>query len=349
MKLPWEPLFTIERSGRYEVTVSGIVSVLDGRGQTLLAVGDVDYQLWSRSCLKPWQLLGHYRFLKEAYPALKPQHLALMESSHNGERIHLDCLKEIMEIGGVDDSLLQCPAGLSMAPDTRSEEKKRGEKPRSLYNGCSGKHFGFLMAIKAAGGDMSDYLNPLADHFLPLRNVLAFLLGRSSNEFATTIDGCRLPNYALSAREIASLYCGLLRSDSAGGIENAPPAVRPLLDGLPEVGALMVRYPELIGGTDRLDTKLIKRELTDDQDVSLVAKEGAEGLLAVGLSASKAYPHGLGILIKVASGYEVRHFQIIIKALLEQLGLRTAPAEIDERNKHIKTEFHFRIPEYQRA
>ena len=64
--LPWQPLFTIERSGRKEVTVYGIVCLVSGFDSSsklqsidtvrpLVQLGDINYQLWSRSLLKPWQ------------------------------------------------------------------------------------------------------------------------------------------------------------------------------------------------------------------------------------------------------------------------------------------------------
>lgn len=72
--LPWRPIFTIERSRRPEVTVYGIVSLVTGAApgsdsviatRQLMGKGDINYQLWSRSLLKPWQLLNHIHVLKE--------------------------------------------------------------------------------------------------------------------------------------------------------------------------------------------------------------------------------------------------------------------------------------------
>lgn len=345
-ELPWEPIYTIERSGQPEVSVSGIISVQDGLGRSLLSVGDVDYQLWSRSCSKPWQLVGHYRLVKTAYPELQPAHLAMMESSHNGEQFHLDLLNEIMAIGGVSESFLKCPACLSGHAKTRAEQKKAGEKARPLNNGCSGKHLGYLLAMKVKGLDLNDYLNPEGDQFVGTRGVLAWLLKRTSTEFGTTTDGCRLPNFALSVREMASLYCTLASGKPPSGISSAPEALRPLLSDTEEMGALMRRFPQLIGGTDRLDTRLMTGQLTKDPALAIVAKEGADGLLTVGIGPCVPYPYGLGIAIKIASGYDMRHYEMTINALLEQLGLRV-PSAADEHNKHLATRFHFSLLEPQ--
>jgi L-asparaginase II len=343
MQLPWQPLFTIERSGKPEVSVYGIISVLDGLGKPILALGDVNYELWSRSCLKPWQLLGHYLQLKDAYPGLSDAHFALMESSHNGEPFHLEHLREIMAIGQVGEELLKCPACHSWHALSRAEQKRKGEPESSLLNGCSGKHFGLIMAMKARGQDVSDYINPYGEQFLPLKQMLACLLGRASLEFATTVDGCRLPNYALSVKELSWLYSNLVNGVSKKVFEDANPELRPALAKLAELGELMRRFPALVGGTDRLDSRLIQGALTDDPSLEIVAKEGADGLLCVGVGASKAYPAGLGIAIKISSGYEVHHLESIAKNVLEQLGLRSSAARIDPANRHIATKFHFQL------
>ncbi|MFX6857585.1 asparaginase, partial [Acinetobacter baumannii] len=94
----------IERSEQPEVTVYGIISVVGANSSTgkvdeILAYGDVNHFLWSRSLLKPWQLLSHYEIIKENFPKLKPKHLALMMASHSCEQIHLDLLADIIAIG----------------------------------------------------------------------------------------------------------------------------------------------------------------------------------------------------------------------------------------------------------
>ncbi len=342
MKLPWEPLVTIVRSSLPELTASGVIAVVDGQGRTLAAAGDVNQPMWGRSCLKPYQLLSHYLVLKEHYPALGPQHFAIMESSHNGEDIHLRLLREIEAIGGVGESALQCPPRLSASADKRREQQLAGTQPSPLFNGCSGKHFGFLMAVKATGGDLSTYLNPDAPHFLPLRRLMAWLLKRPGHEFATTVDGCRLPNYALSAREMALIYCRLKTGVAERELAEAPPELRETLARVGELGELMRRYPELIGGAGRFDTRIMSGEFAPGQ-LSLIAKDGADGLLSVGVGPTERYAHGLGILIKVASGYDMRFMEILLKAVLEQLGLRARAEEADERDRHISTTLHFQV------
>ncbi len=122
----WAQLYSIERSGKTEVTVAGVISVVDGNANTLLEVGDADYSLWTRSCLKAWQLLAHLPVLRVNYPQLQPKHFALMMSSHSAEEIHLKTLDEISDIGKVSQEKLQCPATYPMAQADRIHLKDQG-------------------------------------------------------------------------------------------------------------------------------------------------------------------------------------------------------------------------------
>src|SRR5262249_54593985 len=147
--LPWAPIYTIERSGLKEVTVYGIVTVTDGQGRDLLSIGNVDALLWTRSVLKPWQLLSHLPELKETYSQLEPHHFALMMASHSGEPFHLEAIRQMLEFGKLSEDLLKCPAGLPMSPEFKHKLSSEGAKPKSIYNGCSGKHSGYLLHLKA--------------------------------------------------------------------------------------------------------------------------------------------------------------------------------------------------------
>jgi L-asparaginase II len=323
----WDPLFSIERSGRAEVTVHGIVSVQHGAQQSLLAVGNMENHMWSRSLLKPWQLLAILPTLKQTYPQLTPCQLAIMMSSHNGEPEHLEVIQSLILLGNLEEGMLQCPACYPMSSRQQFRLKEEGKTPRSLYNACSGKHFGQLLALRAMGENLSHYIQPDMPHYQTLRQLLAQRLGRPIDTLPHTVDGCHMPNYAMSANELARMFCEL-----AGN--NTDPA-------LAEVRGLMQAHPFLIGGTCRLDTRIISGELTPKSDLSLVAKEGADGLLGVGIAPCNLYPKGLGILIKLASGYEPRYMEIVISALLEQLGLRQPSAPEASDNPAVTTRFHF--------
>lgn len=353
IKLPWEPIYTIERSDMPEVTIFGVISVVSGLArnedgkvfaQQLVSVGDVGHLLWTRSLLKPWQLLSHLPQIRKKFPALTSEHLALMMSSHNAEPHHLELLKEIAQIGNLDESHLKCPPSYPLSQQMRLKHQADGVAPKPLFHNCSGKHFSYLLDVKIRGGDPERYLKPEEPQFSSLRKLLAYLLGRANDQFATTIDGCQLPNYGLSAVEIACLYHGLLSPVPPYWTEPASDDLANQVQCLNTVGQWMRQFPEVIGGLDRLDSRLTKGDLSSDKTIITVAKNGADGLLGIAVAPCKKYVNGLGVLIKLSSGYDLKHMQVVVSQLFERLEL-TEPASVPQtlgiRTDHIKTKFHF--------
>ena len=352
MNIDWQPIYSVERSGVAEVTMAGAICVVEGNGNAqelplpLLTLGDVGFPLWTRSLLKPWQLLSHLSELKVAYPQLTPEHLAIMMASHNADPSHLKLLDEIMSIGGCKEEWLLCPATYPHSREFSSRLKSEGKPERRIYHNCSGKHFGYLMAIKAAGGDVSDYTSFSGPHFVPLEKLLCAVLHKDRSELTATTDGCQLPNYAVTIREMATLYQGL------ANIEKFPRSgdsdVDRMLDLYPEILSLIRQFPETIGGNDRLDTKIISGALKVIGSPPVIAKEGAQGLLAIGVGKTAAYPNGLGIVIKLSGGLESKHTEMIASEILAQLGLcphpSTTPSQpAGTRTDHLKIKFHFKV------
>ncbi|MBS2009027.1 MAG: asparaginase [Cyanobacteria bacterium SZAS TMP-1] len=356
---PFKPLFTIRRSGRIEVTVYGMVSVvagLDNRNAQpgerygalpclkLTGTGDTGFELWSRSLLKPWQLLSNYQILKDSYPGLTDKHFALFMASHSAEPAHLEALEEILAITQVDENLLKCPPANPLDAASKEAMKARGEKARRRYHNCSGKHSGYLAAVKASQGadHMKDYLRESEAHHTRLKHILSTLTGRPESSFTATTDGCQLPNYALSVAEMSYFYMTLLNHQAL------PPAALTEAAFAPydKLGALMLKNPRMVSGLGRLDYKIMAREIFADAP-AMVAKEGADGLLGVGVAPSERYPNGVGIAIKLSAGFDSHHMELITREILTALQLTAPSAKSDKvtdssiRTDHIQTEFHF--------
>jgi L-asparaginase II len=343
---PFKPLFTIRRSGRLEVTVYGIVSVMAGSEvdcYPLIAEGDTNFELWSRSLLKPWQLLTNYSILKDNFPGLKDEHLALCMASHSGEAAHIKALEEIWAITGIDESALKCPPASPVDAETKEVMKERGEKARRRYHNCSGKHSGFLAAVKVSQGEdkMKDYLSESAPHHVRLRSILSRLCLRPDASFASTTDGCQLANYALSAAELSYLYMTLLNPGCL--TEEAKDSA--LFADYGELGRIMLKHPRMVSGLGRLDYKIMTGEIFGDAP-AMVAKEGADGLLGIGVAANPLFPNGLGIAIKLSAGFDTHHMELITREILTTLGLTNQAAKTTTkvdgvRTDHIKSEYHF--------
>jgi L-asparaginase II len=226
----------------------------------------------------------------------------------------------------------------------RNDLKAKHQPPRSFFHNCSGKHLGYVLSIKAEGGDPSNYLRVDEPQFGTLQNIVCDALDRPRSTLPVTTDGCQMPNYAISIEEMARLYVGLANAEHSQ-LANLASENRQYYM---ELSRLMGEHPQIIGGSDRLDTSVMSGALDLHGNPHVIAKEGADGMLAIGVGACERYPHGLGVLIKLSSGFDARHMEVIAKEIFAQLGLCTHPSSFPAqpegaRTDHLQIKFHFEI------
>lgn len=315
--LPWASIYTVNRSGVPEITIQGIVYVwaedrklYANSGHALLRIGNTRASLWSRSLLKPFQLMAIYPELRQAYPQLSETHFALMTASHSGDAEQIRVLREILQIGGLQESDLQlCPC--------RAMNGLPQSEKHVLNHPCAGKHLAHLLYQKAKEQPLNTYLMPGMQQYALLRHLLEYLLNKS--EFSETVDGCGMPNYELNAVEAAQLYHALVMPVGRDLMRQAPDALTEILSYWDEISLLIRNNARLVGGQGRLDSRLMLEALPSH--VKVIAKEGADGMLAVGIGPNERWADGLGLFIKIASGYEPKQLALIADTLLGQLGL----------------------------
>ena len=78
----------------------------------------------------------------------------------------------------------------------------------------------------------------------------------------------------------------------------------------------MMSYPELIGGTERLDTLMMQIGRG-----KFVSKIGAEGVWLCGVLPSPEWKKGLGIALKIEDGDDKRARAVVSIEVLRQLGI----------------------------
>lgn len=341
-ELPWAPVYTTTRSGKPELTQYGIVYVWSedrklyaNAGRSLLRIGDTRFSLWTRSLLKPFQLMALLPTLLQTYPQLSDEHVALLMASQQGDARQLELLRDIMAVGGVSEANLQCPACAPMKGD-------KSQPPSPMNHPCCGKHLAHLLYMKAKGLPLDSYLQPDAEPYWLLKELLGYLL--NLDDFEQSADGCGMPNVALSAVEIAQLYHALVMPVSRDLIRQCPDELTEILEQWNRISELMRAYPQLIGGEGRLDTCLMNGSLLQPETpFPVIAKEGADGLLCVGIGPNPVFADGLGLCVKLAAGYEPKKLEAVISALLEQLGLKPETG-LDESGI-VQTHFHFNLRE----
>ncbi|WP_433801132.1 asparaginase [Actinomycetospora sp. CA-084318] len=270
------------RGGIVESVHEVALVVLRPDGSEFLTTGDPDRPFYGRSSLKPAQTVAVLR----SGAGLTDDEVAVASASHSGEPVHLAAVTALLARHGLDQGALGCVPDLPLGTAAMRAYLAAGHGPTPLAMNCSGKHAAMLVA---AGGD-PDYLDPAHPLQVACRAAVDELAGPV---LGASVDGCGAPAFVTPLAGLARLAHALARPTD--------PAVA-------RVAAAMRARPDLVAGTDRLDTVLMT-ELPGS-----VAKSGAEGVLVAAL------PDGTAVAAKVLDGAG-RALGPVLLAVLEAVGL----------------------------
>lgn len=278
----------VVRGDRVESVHHGLMVVTGPAGTVELSVGPVHEPVYPRSAIKPVQAMASIRSGAD----LPDELVALACASHSGEQQHLDGVVRILALGDLWLDALHNTPDLPLDETARRAWLASGHGPERVAQNCSGKHAAMLLACVRSGWDCATYES--VEH--PLQTAVLSLLEEVSGEqaAAVSVDGCGAPAPALSLVALARIYGAL--------------AAAPRGSELGRVAHAMRSHPEMVGGSDRDVTRLMRGT------PGLVAKEGAEAVLAIGLA------DGRGAALKVADG-GTRARGVVAAALLTHLGV----------------------------
>jgi len=279
----------------------GAIAVVRSNGQLLASWGDIDNPIYSRSSMKPFQTLATLE--TDAFTAfdLGSKEVALHAASHSGEAGHIEVISQWLEKIGLQESDLQCGVQTPYWVMLNWARAFEADKPRQLFNNCSGKHAGFLTAVQHKREDVSNYLSLQHPTQISIRRLLSEMTEFDESLMTASTDLCRAPVYAIPLRNFAH---GLAK------IANPEQLSSKRADATQLLMNSMLEHPWLVAGTDRADTLLM-------QDESFIgfAKCGAEGFYAM------AFPeHDIGVAIKIDDGAD-RAASVAAVAVLKKLGV----------------------------
>ena len=284
------PLSHVVRNGLVESEHLGDVAVCDAEGRVIAFAGDPDRMLFGRSCEKPLQGAVSFHAMDE--PDDLPDDLvAVMCASHNGEAEHVAAVRRLLRRGRVPVTALQNP-----------RDRMHGGRRPPIYDNCSGKHAGMLVASAHRGWDLATYRS--RSHPLQRRIGRAVAAATGVEHPRVGIDGCGLPVHGVPLRAMATMYARLVRPERLAAL--APSADR-MVRG-------MRAFPFLVGGTRRLDTDVMVAS------GGVLVKEGAEGLVCATVIAQ-----GLGVAVKCLDGSWRRAAPAVV-AVLRDLDALSAEA-----------------------
>ena len=273
------------RDGVVESTHRGYLLALNSDGSIHRQLGDVDALVFPRSTIKSIQASAMVRHGLD----LEPRLLALAASSHSGAQIHLDGVREILKLAGLDESALQCSLD---RPLGEAEKKEWGDRdPSRITMNCSGKHAAMLLTCVKNGWPIENYLDPSHPLQVACKAELEALAGESIT--LTSTDGCGAPLFLLTV-------AGLARSIRAITISTDPIHQR--------VVDACRTHPLMVAGVGRLTTEMM-------QNVpGLFMKDGAEAVEIASLADGRTF------VFKVSDG-ALRPFRTLTHACLKSFGV----------------------------
>lgn len=284
-----ELLIHVLREGLTESIHHCQAVVADSRGRSLAMAGSNTTSVFARSALKPFQALAMLSTgIRERY-RLSEKDIAIMCGSHQGTMAHARQVFGMLWRADLAPELLSCPTP--------------PEKPSPLCHNCSGKHAAMLMASRTQNWTLQDYAQRQHPVQALVRAKLAELLQMPSEEFLCARDDCGVPTYQLQLNQMASLFAQLTAGERAD---------------LESVARAMTHQPEMVAGSGRFDTELMRATQGE-----LVSKSGAEGIQCIG-----RVGEGMGLAIKVQDGAARAKYALALHLLQSMGWIQPAAAEM---------------------
>lgn len=303
-----EILARVIRGETVESVHRGHLLVVDGDGTVIASLGDPSTVTFFRSAAKSFQAIPFITSGTADFYGFTEAEVALACASHSGEKFHVELAAQMLAKTGLSETDLRCGAHLPFHEPTAHEMIRRGEEPTQLHNNCSGKHIAMLAFAKHTGADLPTYLHSENPVQQAIRRCVADFTGIPENEISLGVDGCSAPNFALPVAAMARSFARLVNPPESIAGETRRACRR--------IVAAQINYPELIGGTDRLDTLIMRAGKG-----WLISKVGAEGVYLAGVLPSEKWKTGLGIAFKIEDGDDKRARPVVAAELLRRLGI----------------------------
>lgn len=325
-----EILASVIRGETVESIHRGHLIVVDGNGSTIARIGDPGTTTFWRSAAKSFQAIPFITSgAADAYGFTKKE-IALTCASHSGESFHTALCRQMLEKAGFDEENLRCGTHPSFHNETARRMIRNGEKPTQLNNNCSGKHAAMLAFARHIEADSESYLSLESPVQKAILETVSDFTGVAACDIKLGIDGCSAPNFAVPVSAMAKAFAKLIKASQTvtGDIRVETRSANPreeepsLETACARIVSAQLKYPEYVGGSVRLDTKIMQALRGQ-----LICKVGAEGVWCAGVLPSERWENGLGISLKIEDGDDGRARPVVAVELLRQLGLMTVEAE----------------------
>ena len=247
---------------------AGRLLIMDASGEVIFQNFPVDVPVPVHSAAKPIQSLPFFLLhLDEVYD-LSDREKAILSSSHLGQSQHMEVLSALLEKTGIREDELLLPK-MPPAGHLAKENWRRANLPsRKLYHPCAGNHVALLLAQRELTGQAAGYADPSSRVQQEVRRLMAAFAECDADTIGTMTDGCGIPGFRLTLRELANVYrhlaCGASSFSDAG---ISPAVVRNI--------AAMKKQPLMLEGDGCLSSIVSAAP-------GLLGKTGMNYLFAVG-------------------------------------------------------------------
>ena len=255
-----------------------------------------DVPIFPRSATKPLQALPAVEAGVIEHFGWDDRHIAIACASHGGGDEHTALVREMLAAAGLSEDDLGC------GPLEPRDPAVEVERSRITHN-CSGKHALALAMCVARGWPTEGYLGPGHPVQAAMREAVAEATGAYPDEVARGTDGCGMCTFHVALGALARSFARL----ASGGLGEAGE----------RVAAAMCAHPRLVAYDGAVDTELMRAE------PGLIAKVGAEGVIAVGTA------EGRGLALKVRDGAMRALDPAAVVAVRSALGLAAAGDALD--------------------
>lgn len=259
-----------------------------------------DYPFYLRSCAKPLQAA----LIIDEELDFTTEEIALCCASHAGEDCHVELAKKLLNKIGLDESKLKCGIHPPISKTVKEKLLKEGKEPTVFHNNCVGKHIMMLALCLKNGWDLETY--DQAEH--PVQELIKekiYDLCEIEEDYPVTKDGCGVPIHSMPLKNMLKGYLHLFTSVRYEKIKEA-----------------FRQYPYIIGGEDRLDTKIMQNS------ENLIAKVGADGLcIVINLEFAD------GLVIKILDS-DMKAREITTLSMLKKMSWANIPFESSIKTLH---------------
>jgi L-asparaginase II len=298
------PLVIARRGGWTESIHYGHIAVVDGRGELIAFSGNPEFKTFPRSCAKFLQALPLILVGAADHYGLTDPEIAIACASHEGEEFQIERVRSILLKIDLDESALRCGSHCPASRLVADELLRTGREPTPIHNNCSGKHAGMLAVAKYTGAPLDSYTD--LDHPVQQRILKLLQTFTGAETIGTAIDGCSVPTFYLTMREMALLFARLGNPSAMGDPQINSACAR--------IWQCVSDNPELISNRTGLDAQIMRAAKG-----RLLAKGGAEAMFCFSARPSGKWPEGLGVAVKIEDGTGSRARAPAVLALLGQL------------------------------